>query len=136
MKTQTILMQQHVVKNVCFLSFMMLFCLFVNPMNAQNTDRTVTGVVNSLDGPLLGATIILKGTTIGAISNEAGAFTFPKKLQENDVLVVNYLGYKTQEVIINRGTTFIQPFLEDNPIIIHGALRAKDATVASGANKN
>ena len=123
MKTLSISKQQNLLKNGWIFAFIMALCLFANPMNAQNTERTVTGVVSSLDGPLLGATIVLKGTTIGVSSNETGAFTFPKKLKENDILVVSYLGYKNREVTINRATTFIEPFLEDNPVIIHGALR-------------
>lgn len=130
MKTQTLSIQQNMLKNVWALPVLFMLFLFANPMNAQNTDRTVKGVVTSLDGPVLGATIILKGTTIGAISNDAGAFIFPKKLKENDILVISYLGYKTSEIIINRVTSFVEPFLEDDPIIIQGAMRTK-VTVAS-----
>ena len=132
MKTQTISMQQNMLKHVWAFALLLALCLFANPMNAQNTERTVTGVVSSLDGPLLGATIVLKGTTIGVTSNESGAFIFPKKLKEDDVLIVSYLGYKNREITIRRVTSFIEPFLEDNPVIIHGALRTEAAT---GAHK-
>lgn len=128
MKTQTISMQQTTLKNVWAFAFLMALCLFANSMNAQNQERTVTGIVTSLDGPLLGATIVLKGTTIGVSSNETGAFTFPKQLKENDVLIVSYLGYKNREITINQVTSFIEPFLEDNPVIIRGALRTDAAT--------
>ncbi len=127
MKTQTISMQQNMLKNVWAFAFILAVCLFSNPVKAQNTERTVTGVVSSLDGPLLGATIVLKGTTIGVTSNEAGAFTFPKKLQENDILIISYLGYKNREITINRVTSFIEPFLEDNPVLLYGSLRTNDA---------
>tara|TARA_R100000935_G_scaffold26814_1_gene46898 strand:- start:94406 stop:94807 length:402 start_codon:yes stop_codon:yes gene_type:complete len=123
MKTLSISMQQNKLNISLVLAILLGLCLFTNPVNAQNNERTVTGVVSSLDGPLLGATIVLKGTTIGVSSNEAGAFTFPKKLKENDILVVSYLGYKNKEVTINRVTTYIEPFLEDNPVLLYGALR-------------
>lgn len=128
MKTLSISMQQNMLKNVWALAILMALSLFANPVNAQNRERTVTGVVTSLDGPLLGATIVLKGTTIGTVSNETGAFTFPKKLVEDDVLIVSYLGYKNSEITISRVTSFIEPFLKDNPVIIHGALRTKAVT--------
>ncbi len=134
MKTQTISNQQNFLKNVWVLPLLLALFLFANPVSAQITHRTVKGVVSSLDGPLLGATIVLKGTTIGAISNESGAFTFPQKLKENDVLVVSYLGYKNKEITINRVTSFIEPFLEDNPVMIYGALRTKE-TVAATKNR-
>ena len=135
MKTQTSTMQQNSLKKVWIVALLLVFGLMVNPMNAQNTDRTVTGVVSSLDGPLLGATVVLKGTTVGITSNESGAFTFPKKLKENDVLQVSYLGYKTREVVIKRATTFIEPFLEDIAVVIHGALRT-EVTAVTATNEN
>ncbi|WP_432411854.1 carboxypeptidase-like regulatory domain-containing protein [Rasiella sp. SM2506] len=125
MKTLSNSMQQHMSKNVWVLAFIMALCLFASPMNAQNAERTVTGVVTSLDGPLLGATIVLKGTTIGVATNESGAFIFPKQLKENDVLIVSYLGYKNREITINQVTSFIEPFLEDNPVLLYGALRTE-----------
>jgi len=109
---------------------------FANPLLAQNKERTVTGVVSSLDGPLLGAYVVLKGTTIGVTSNEDGSFTFPRKLKENDVLVVSYLGYKNSEVTITRNTSFIEPFLEDIAVVIVGALRTSEATIVPKPNRD
>lgn len=135
MKTQRNSIQHNSLKILCSVSFIMVFWLLASPMYAQSTDRTVTGVVRSLDGPLLGATIVLKGTTIGVTSNETGAFVFPKKLKENDVLVVSYLGYKNREITIRKTTSYIEPFLEDIAVILHGDLRTKDATTTSGINR-
>ncbi|MDX1463599.1 MAG: carboxypeptidase-like regulatory domain-containing protein, partial [Marinirhabdus sp.] len=79
----------------------------------------------SADGPLLGATVVLKGTTIGVNTDENGRFTFPKKLKENDVLLVTFLGYKNSEIIIEDDTTYVEPYLKDNPVIIRTAFRTK-----------
>ena len=135
MKTQCIPMNQKSEKVLSLFGLIMMICLLASPMYAQTNDRTVTGVVSSLDGPLLGATIVLKGTTIAVATNETGAFTFPKKLQENDILVVSYLGYKNKEVTIDRTTTFIEPFLEDIPVVIYGALRTDVAVTPLNSSK-
>ena len=97
-------------------------------LQAQSTERTVTGIVKSLDGPVPFATIMLKGTTIGISADEQGAFTFPKRLQENDVLIASSLGYKDGEVIIKKDTQTVTPFLEDIPLIIVASLRTKPST--------
>ncbi|GAB5399277.1 MAG: hypothetical protein Aureis2KO_08620 [Aureisphaera sp.] len=107
-----------------------------NPVYGQQEGQVVTGLVTSTDGPLLGATIVLKGTTIGVVSNENGEFTFPEELKENDVLVVTYLGYKKEEVTIAKGTTYVEPFLEDDPIIVVAALRTKEGTMPLEGMRN
>ena len=90
MKTQFTSTKQQVVKTFGFFALFMIFCLCANTTYAQSNERTVTGVVNSIDGPLFSATVVLKGTAIGTFSNENGEFTFPQELKENDVLVVSY----------------------------------------------
>jgi hypothetical protein len=53
---------------------------------------------------------------------------------EDDVLVVSYLGYETDEITIAHDTAFIEPFLEDIPIVIVATLRTK-GTRTSLVNK-
>ncbi len=125
MKNQIISTKQLVSKTLSFLGLLMILCLFSNSIYAQGKERTVTGVVNSLDGPLLSASIVLKGTAIWATSNENGEFTFPEELKENDVLVISYLGYESQEITITNNTSFIEPFLEDISIVIVASMRTK-----------
>tara|TARA_R110002072_G_scaffold131586_6_gene271436 strand:+ start:15785 stop:16201 length:417 start_codon:yes stop_codon:yes gene_type:complete len=136
MKTQTITTQQNVFKNVGTIALIMVFWLFANPIIAQSTERTVTGVVTSNDGPLFGASIVLKGTIVGVSSNDDGTFKFPKMLKENDVLVVSYLGYKNREIKIGNATTYVEPFLDDIPVIIECALRTKNGAAMVDDNKD
>lgn len=65
-------------------------------------DQLFSGTVVEESGPLPGANIILKGTTVGTSTNFDGEFIFPKTLNEGDVLVVSYLGYVTQEIKIKK----------------------------------
>lgn len=124
MKTRSTIAKQ-ILKTVGFFTVLMIAFLSTNTLHAQSSERIVTGVVNSLDGPVMGASIVLKGTAVGIFSDENGAFTFPEKLKENDVLVISYLGYKTGEVKIEGDASFIKPFLEDNAIVIVAALRTE-----------
>ncbi|MDC8003936.1 carboxypeptidase-like regulatory domain-containing protein [Aureisphaera galaxeae] len=119
-----------------FLALFMSLCLMGNPSFAQSDGQTVTGVVKSNDGPLLGATIVLKGTNVGVVSNENGEFTFPQELKQNDVLVVSYLGYKKKEITITNATTYVEPFLEDDPVIVVAALRMEHPETTSSETRN
>lgn len=135
MKTQTKKTTQKSCKAI--LSFVILFLvsILVNPLLAQtenNGERIVSGKIITDDGePLLGAAIVLKGTTVSTVSNVDGEFTFPKPLSENDVLQISYLGLNDQEIIINKNTQFIKSTMVGDPVIIIGALRMSDETVSS-----
>ncbi|MBO4244111.1 MAG: TonB-dependent receptor plug domain-containing protein, partial [Bacteroidales bacterium] len=79
------------------LLLLLTLLLFVcSALRAQ--EKTVTGKVTGEDGnPIFGATIAVKGTTIGTISGENGAYTIkvPERVA-NDSLVFSYLGYQDQ----------------------------------------
>lgn len=60
--------------------------------------RTVSGtVMDESQNPLIGASVLLQGTTEGALTNNAGEFTLTVT-PGNDTLVVSYLGFVTQKV--------------------------------------
>ncbi|MBV1924033.1 MAG: carboxypeptidase-like regulatory domain-containing protein [Flavobacteriaceae bacterium] len=126
MKTQRNISKQNIFKTVSLFGLLMIFSLSASPLFAQSNERTVTGVVNSLDGPVFGASIVLKGSNTGVVSNAKGEFTFPRELKENDVLLVSYLGYETDEIIIAGNTTFVEPFLEDIAVVVVAAMRTKN----------
>lgn len=104
---------------------------------AQNAELQISGVVQSIEGPVPNATVVLKGTVVGVMADENGAFTFPKGLNENDVLVVGSLGYDDLEVTVSSNKPYIEPFLEENPIVIIAALRSapKDSKATASTNK-
>ncbi|WP_298496240.1 carboxypeptidase-like regulatory domain-containing protein [uncultured Algibacter sp.] len=74
-------------------------------------EQRLSGTVVEEFGPLPGANIILKGTTVGTSTNFDGAFIFPKALKEGDVLVVSYLGFVTKEIKIKKEQTKINTIL-------------------------
>lgn len=136
MKTQMISNPQKLFKTIKAFCLILSLGLMTSGAQAQTTERTVTGIVKSLDGPVPFATVMLKDTTIGVSANENGVFTFPKQLKENDVLTVTSLGYENDEVIIKGDATFITPFLEDIPLVIIAALRTQPSAQTAKALKN
>ena len=65
---------------------------------------TVTGVVTSKDDgqPVIGATIQVKGTTAGTITDFEGNYTITA--DKGQTIVVSYVGMKTQEVVVKNAT--------------------------------
>jgi hypothetical protein len=63
----------------------------------------VKGTVKGDEGETIpGASIILKGSTLGTSSNGDGYFEFPKELKIGEVLVVSFIGYETKEFTITK----------------------------------
>ncbi|MFW2376715.1 MAG: SusC/RagA family TonB-linked outer membrane protein, partial [Cellulophaga baltica] len=80
-----------------FSFFLML--LFAQGLLAQTT--VVSGTVNASDGvPLPGASIIVKGTAIGGVSDFDGNFSLSIPNATATTLVVSYIGYKSKEIAL------------------------------------
>ncbi len=74
---------------------------------------TVRGkITDALNQGIPGANVLVKGTTRGTTANAAGDFTL--NVNNNDVLVVSYLGYTTQEVAVNGRTQLTVTLADDN----------------------
>lgn len=78
-------------------TFLLLACTFALSMMSW-ADITVTGVVTSEeDGqPVIGASVLEKGTSNGTITDFDGNYQL--KVADKAVLVISYVGMKTQEV--------------------------------------
>ena len=68
--------------------------------NEIQQQGTVTVTVQDANGPLAGATVVVKGTTQGELSNSEGVVKF-NNLPPDAVLVVSYVGYATEEINVN-----------------------------------
>ena len=65
---------------------------------AQNK-KTVTGTIVDANGePIIGANIVEKGTTNGTITDIDGNFTL--EVSEKSILLVSFIGYAPQEVMV------------------------------------
>ena len=66
---------------------------------------TVTGSVISEDGdPLVGVTILVKGTTMGTVSDIDGRYSLEVENPEEAILVFSYTGYQPAEIPVNNRT--------------------------------
>ena len=81
---------------------LLLACLFVGIGLVTAQTQKVTGVVISEeDGqPVIGASVLVKGTQIGDFTGVDGDFTLPNVPSSAKTLVISYIGMQTQEVDI------------------------------------
>ena len=66
---------------------------------------SITGVVTDkkLKEPIIGASVIVKGTTNGTVTDLDGNFTI--QVSKENVLVISFIGYITQEIKVNENQT-------------------------------
>ena len=76
-------------------------------MSVQQDGRQVNCTIVDKSGPILGANVVVKGTTIGNISDMDGRAIIDN-VPANAVLVVSYIGYVTQEVHLKGNQTSIK----------------------------
>lgn len=87
-----------------------VFCLLFFSFNLFAQAKTITGVVSDEqnDERLTGVNVVVKGTTIGTITDIDGAFTLDIK-EADAVLVFSYLGYETLELRVPAsGTMYVK----------------------------
>ncbi len=76
---------------------------------AQNTPRSVGGRITDETGAgVIGASIVLKGTTIGAVADDNGNFQFelPATVSDKGSLIFSSVGFITQEIELGTQTNF------------------------------
>ena len=80
----------------------------IEAQNAQQTSKKITGQVSDNNGePVIGASVVIKGKTIGmgAITDANGNFTLDN-VPTGAVLVVSYLGFNSQEISVGKQSNF------------------------------
>ncbi len=73
--------------------------------------RTIKGTVTDELGPVTGASIVVKGTTLGTISDLNGLFSI--EVSEGQTLVVSFIGYVSQEIRVTNQTSLDIRLVED-----------------------
>ncbi len=84
---------------------LMLFaCLCASVMMAMAQTSRVTGTVVDENGePVIGASILVDGTTRGAVTNIDGVFVIENVPASATTITVSYVGFQTQKINITRG---------------------------------
>lgn len=115
--------------------FFKLICLFfvLSSLNGYSQDKSITGVVTADDGvPLPGASIMVKGTTIGTMSDFDGNYTI--EASSGTILEFSYMGMETKEVKVGTNTTInvalqsSQIGLEEVVVVGYGVQKKSDVT--------
>lgn len=79
---------------------------------AQQKNLNITGKVLDKNGePIIGANVLVKGTTNGTVTDLDGNYTLD--VSENAVLQISYIGYLTQEIPVSNKTVITVRLVED-----------------------
>lgn len=119
------------------LGFLFLTLVFFGVQSA-NAQSTISGTVSDAVGPLSGASVVVKGTTTGAVADFDGNYTIEVP-DGSDILVFSYVGYSTQEIVIDSRTTINAVLQEDAQalsevvVVGYGTQRKADLTGAVGS---
>ena len=93
--------------------YLLILCCLCASTIAFAQQQTVTGtVIDDFGQPLIGVSILEKGTTNGVITDMDGNFTL-KLTSDSKTLVFSYIGYKTQEVSVDGKATVNVTMSED-----------------------
>jgi TonB-dependent starch-binding outer membrane protein SusC len=89
-------------RKLLFLIF--LFCGFLLPVSAQQ--KTVTGTVTGVEDnlPVIGATVLIKGTSNGVVTDLNGKYQI--SVSQGVTLEFRYVGMKTKEVVIGASSVY------------------------------
>lgn len=104
---------------------------------AVQQSKKVTGRVNDSQGPLIGATVMVKGTSNGVVTDIDGNFNL--NAAPGSTLVISYVGYVTQEITVGN-QSFISVNLKEegrvlNDVVVIGyGTQRKEAVTGSVAS--
>jgi TonB-linked SusC/RagA family outer membrane protein len=130
--------------------YSLLFLLFFSAgINAQNTTPLIqskldgTVVDDITNQPIIGASITIKGTTHGVVTDAEGKFYFQTGQKFPYTLIVSYIGYKKAEVVVDKNPVIIhlkeeRQELDELVVVGYGTQKRKDITgsVASVSKAN
>ena len=114
------------------ISLLLLICSI--PLHAQRTLKVSGTVSDGSSAPLIGATVMVKGTTNGTMVDVDGKYSI--SVSEGDVLQALFTGFITEEVTVGKNTTinFIlredRQLLDEVVVIGYGAAKKSDLTGA------
>jgi TonB-linked SusC/RagA family outer membrane protein len=122
-------------KGNLFWSFLLLGCLFFPLQQLTAQELTVRGTItDGMDEPLPGASVVIKGTASGTITDIDGNYSL--EVPSDAVLVYSFIGMKTTEVNVDgKSVIDIQmkeeiATLDELVVIGYGSVTRKDVTTA------
>lgn len=96
------------------LRWLSVFLMLLAGQTLWAQQRQVTGIVKDQTGePIIGASVLEKGSTNGVITDLDGNFKLTVSNAVKAVLQISYVGYKTQEISVN-GKTLLEVVLKED----------------------
>ena len=118
-------------KHLRFKALLMLITGLCMSLSVFAQQITVKGVVKDPTGePVIGANVIIKGTTNGTVTDIDGQFILAAS--KGDILSVSFIGYKAMELPAAANMNILleedSQMLEDVVVIGYGTVKKNDAT--------
>lgn len=114
---------------------LILLFAFMTPFGAFAQTIQLTGLVtDAANEPIIGASVVEKGTTNGVITDFDGNFTL--SVPSKATIIISYVGYATQEVPVNGKTNLRVTLKEDTEmldevvVVGYGTMKKSDMTGA------
>lgn len=111
----------------------LLSMLNLCPIGISAQNNSIKGIVNGDGGPVIGATIRVKGSTTGVITDLDGNFTI--NAPAGATLEISYLGYKTKTIKLGSGQKTISvnmtedaALLSEVVVVGYGQMKRSDVT--------
>lgn len=120
-----------------FLMKLLLFCCFFGMSALASAQQKVTGtVVDSNGDPVIGASVVVKGTSTGAVTDIDGNFTFVA--EPGKTIEVSYIGYKPVTFLASEKPAKIKlvedsEMLDEVVAVGYGVMKKRDLTGAISA---
>ena len=125
--------------NATVKSFYGLLCCFFFTTTSLSAQISISGkVVDAQNQPLVGASILVKGTSNGTLADTEGAFTIENVIK-GSTLVISFVGYVSQEVIADGNTISVTlaegGALNELVVVGYGTQERRDVTGAVSSIK-
>ena len=85
------------------------------PQEVQQATKKITGTVVDAMGPVIGASVVEKGTTNGTVTDFDGNFAL--NVKPGATIVVSFIGFETQEIKVGNQDNFQITMKDDNAVL-------------------
>ena len=86
-----------------------------SPQEVQQASKKITGTVVDAQGPVIGASVVEKGTTNGTVTDFDGNFSL--SVNPGATIVVSFIGYETQEIKVGNQDNIQVTMKDDNAVL-------------------
>ena len=83
--------------------------------NVQQATKKITGTVVDAQGPVIGASVMEKGTSNGTVTDFDGNFSL--NVKPGATIVISFIGYKSQEIAVGNQASFNITLQDDNALL-------------------